>query len=199
MRCIPSHSVAIIEETKDVVLEEIAGAWVAKSKERCILRLIQGNEELGLKDENTRLDFAHRSGFVELSNGVALFVTLPTLDGIKHSRSYPNEWLEDGSVMSWFVKENDWRGGTTRLGQKMTFTESNSVILFVRRGKGEFFCCGRCRVTSLEGSAEKGSQSDQWSITKVFLQLLDYGKLQALPDFQVLVNPARYQGSSEPE
>ncbi len=187
IRRVPSQTVGI-DATK---IDSMLGTWAAKSKERCVLNLVDSGEyDLDeLSSDSSRLDFQARSGFVELANAVVLFVTLPTTDGRSQSRSYPNEWLEDGSILTWFIKEYDWQRGSSRLAEKMT-DGTNDVILYVRRGKGIFFCCGRCRVVTLDAENRKnlGSRSDQWSILKLYLLLQDFGRLQDFDDFRGLVN-----------
>jgi 3'-5' exonuclease len=197
---VPCHGVTLADDTKDQMLDSMLGCWSANTKDGCLVDLLdlQGdtsnNNVLGNSIKGANLDFNRRSGFVELANAVVLFVNLPTRgDGRGQSRSYPNEWLDDGSILSWFVKENDWQGGSTKLAHKMT-TSNPTVVLFVRRGKGPFFCCGRCKVvTTLVDSDTKqqqGGDSDQWSIVKLFLLLTDFAKLQTVQAFQKLVHPA---------
>lgn len=191
---VPCHGVTLADDTKDHMLDSMLGCWSANTKDGCLVELLDlegdtNNNFLGNSVKGANLDFNRRSGFVELANAVVLFVNLPASgDGRGHSRSYPNEWLDNGSILSWFVKENDWQGGTTKLAQKMTLG-NNTVVLFVRRGKGPFFCCGRCKVvTTLENTnAQHGGDSDQWSIVKLFLLLTDFDKLQSVPAFQKLV------------
>jgi prolyl-tRNA editing enzyme YbaK/EbsC (Cys-tRNA(Pro) deacylase) len=196
---VPCHGVTLADDTKDQMLDSMLGCWSANTKDGCLVDLLdlQGdsnNNILGNTIKGANLDFNRRSGFVELANAVVLFVNLPARgDGRGQSRSYPNEWLEDGSILSWFVKENDWQGGSTKLAQKMT-TGNPTVVLFVRRGKGPFFCCSRCKVVTTWGDRDKqqqqGGDSDQWSIVKLFLLLTDFDKLQSVPAFQKLVHPA---------
>jgi hypothetical protein len=190
---VPSQVVSIDNEMKDKIIKSMIGERTAKTKDRCVSELLKGGTEL---QEGWKLDFPERSGYVELENAVVLFVTMPVREGRGQSRSYPNEWLEEGSILSWFIRESDWDGGNSRLAQKMTSTDNGNtpiVMLFVRRGEGHFLCCGRCRVVSLNNPKEN-DQSQKWSIVKLFLMLIDWNKLQSSGDFQWLVNPIRARG-----
>lgn len=204
IRKIPSNTI----ELDPSRLHEFVGREMPKSKERCALDLLEKTAamELGLPvmDEQydtdgapvaSQLEFQARSGYVELRNGACLFVTLPLRDGQRGggSRSYPNEWVEDGSILTWFIKNHEWKDGTSRLAQTM-LDDSNHIVLFVRRGKGVFYCCGECRVVSLlkPHQYDASKDSDQWTILrKLFLLLKDYPTLQSNPDFQTLVYPGR--------
>ena len=139
------------------------------------------------------VDFPQRSGYVELHNAVVLFVTLPMTSGKHVKRNYPNEWLEDGTILSWFVRENDWIDGTSPIAQKMLLgrTESSPqqqqqdeplVILFARRGKGQFICCGRCCVMETTTSAKNDG-----NLVKLLLLLQDRTRLCSKDDFHELV------------
>jgi prolyl-tRNA editing enzyme YbaK/EbsC (Cys-tRNA(Pro) deacylase) len=180
---VPSQAVSIVDATKDEVIDAMVGERTGNSKDRCLSELLKGNEEC--LQAGWKLDFPQRSGYVELGNAVVLFVTMPVSG---RSRSYPNEWLEDGSILSWFLRDNDWKGGTSKLAKTMTGEDNPLVMLFVRRGKGHFLCCGRCRVVEDPNNDPK---SEQWSIVKLYLMLMDWKKLQLIEDFQDLVNPGR--------
>jgi prolyl-tRNA editing enzyme YbaK/EbsC (Cys-tRNA(Pro) deacylase) len=190
---VPSHSLSILEGTKEDTIEPMIGASIAKSKDRCISELLKNNEKF---QEGWKLDFPQRSGYVELENAVVLFVSMPERDGRGQRRKYPNEWLEDGSVLSWFIKESDWNG-ISKLSQKMAKADnSNAVVLFVRRGKDEFLCCGRCRAVTLDGQ-DKPGRSENGGLIKLYLMLADWNKLQPNKDFQELINPEGTRAQEE--
>ena len=42
-------------------------------------------------------------------------------------RSYPNEWLQQGRVLTWFLRQNDWKAGTSRLAQKLLATKTTTA------------------------------------------------------------------------
>jgi hypothetical protein len=208
---VPSSSLSVRQmdsHGKDC-LAPFVGQWGAKSKQDCIRLLV----ELGYADDeplplhpDDQIDFPQRSGYAELKNAVVLFVTLPLRrDGRGGNRNYPNEWLEDGSIMSWFLRENEWQNGTSDLAKKLTSTEGSAdklldplVLLFVRQGKKEFFFCGRCQVVHLQPTkAETNEEGSRFQISssrptaagiiKLFLLLKDWSKLQQLEDFNDLV------------
>jgi len=143
------------------------------------------------------VDFPQRSGYVELENAVVLFVTLPLRPG-NSARSYPNEWLEDGSILSWFLRENEWKDGTAPIAKKLVGDEASDgsiAILFARRGKGHFFCCGRCRVVESRPSGSNSvhsgtSTTKDGKLVKLFLLLQDWMNLHAMHDFRELVRPS---------
>eukprot|EP00980_Cylindrotheca_fusiformis_P023789 scaffold10988_cov59-Cylindrotheca_fusiformis.AAC.1 len=55
------------------------------------------------------------------------------------------------------------------------------VILFVRKGKEAFVCCGRCHIKNL-GDGEE--QTRIGNIVMLDLVLRDWAKLRYLPEFQ---------------
>jgi hypothetical protein len=153
-----------------------------------------------LEEDGSIVDFPQRSGYIELQNAMILFVTLPLRPG-NSARSYPNEWMEDGSILTWFLREYDWRSGGTDVAKKLLGTadfanSQSTAILFARRGKGHFLCCGRCRIVeSPTATASSSVSSDATSTTrdgklvKLFLLLQDWAKLHETEDFRTLVDP----------
>ena len=100
------------------------------------------------------LDYNQRSGFITFNDGLALFVNMP--DPYSRSRKrilYPNEWLEDGRILTWFIRENDWEDGCSDTAKLLLESNSDfmptasSVVLFTRIGTGDFVCCGSCTVS----------------------------------------------------
>ena len=154
------------------------GIRIAKSKDGCLGQVLQQNPMF--QQDGYKLDFPQRSGYVEFENAVALFITMPTRIG--QLRKYPNEWMEDGSILSWFVHNHEWRGGKSKLAQKMMSSEDPTVILFVRKGKEPFLFCGRCRVVSSGDLDEKTG-----NIIKLHLMLSDWSKLVFNHDFKEMI------------
>jgi hypothetical protein len=192
---IPCRMITINEGQGEIgpTIAPLLGELVGKSKDRCIARLLSGNSGL---PQDSKLDYAQRSGYVEFDDGAMLFVNLPSKAGWGHRRRYPNEWLEDGQLITWFLKENEWKGGTTSLAQKLAAKEdgekSPAIILFVRSGKGSFVCCGECRIVDL-GKKDKtsGDPSEPWALVKLHLILTNWNALQSCYEFRELVNPSR--------
>ena len=186
---VPSQLVSIDQSLKETMIETLIGERVGKSKDRCLANLLVGTAAL---PEGAKLDFPHRSGFVEFENAVALFVNMPSTPNGRAPRNFPNEWLEDGQVLTWFLRQNDWQEGKSDIAKKMTdadTTQMPDVYLFVRLGKGMFLFCGRCRVVA-PSMAQDGAP-DTWSLVKLHLILVDWSKLQNCYDFLQLVNPSR--------
>ena len=175
---VPSHTISVNEDTKDLVFDDMIGRRSAKSKDGCLAQVLQHNPMF--QENDYKLDFAQRSGYVEFENAVALFITMPTRPG--QLRKYPNEWMEDGSILTWFVHQHEWRGGKSRLAQKMLAGNDPTVILFVRKGKEPFLFCGRCRVVPLGNGEEKTG-----NILKLHLMLNDWNKLVYCQDFKDLI------------
>ncbi|KAL3944120.1 MAG: hypothetical protein SGBAC_001804 [Bacillariaceae sp.] len=175
---IPSRTVSIPDEFLETVMARLIGQQVSKSKDGCLLELIAGQAMLDLP--NHRLDFPQRSGYIEFENAVALFVTMPFRPG--QLRKYPNDWMYGGTALSWFIHDDEWQDGSSRLASKMLGTNDQpgtSTILFVRRGKEPFVCCGRC-------SAEFRATEDVkfGNVLKVNLHLKEHDKLMSSADFQ---------------
>lgn len=192
---IPSHTIAVNRIDMGNYKELLLGRYVAKAKDDCVMALIEasGNND-GVCSIGGKLHCAQRLGYVELANAVVLFVTMPVGNAQTKPRSYPNEWIDNGAMMSWFIKEHDWKNGTTMLGRKMTRSgkDESAVILFVRRGHTAFLCCGRCELFHLDKNDDKANEggcSDQWNIIKFFLRLNDFAWLQTNTNFQYLVHP----------
>jgi len=191
---VPSHMVAIDDELKSDIIDVMVGERLGKSKDRCVAMFLKGSASL---PEGAKLDFPQRSGYVEFQNAVVLFVNMPSKPR-GQPRSYPNEWLEDGQILTWFLRAHDWKQGTTSLAQKMSPSENGdlpTVVLFVRMGKGHFLCCGRCRVAPVEDITSRDSSSttkqQEWNLVRLHLLLLDWSKLYVCGDFQELVNPTK--------
>jgi hypothetical protein len=194
---VPSQSMEL-DESHQKRIDDSLGQWVAKSKQGCIMSLLEGHPLL--EEDGSIVDFPQRSGYIELQNAMILFVTLPLRPG-NSARSYPNEWMEDGSILTWFLREYDWRSGGTDVAKKLLGTadsdnSQSTAILFARRGKGHFLCCGRCRIvesptatSSSSVSSDATSTTRDGKLVKLFLLLQDWAKLHEMEDFRTLVDP----------
>lgn len=179
---VPSLTISIPDESEGCVVDEMIGTRISKSKDGCLSQLLTANPLL--QSPGHKLDFPQRSGYVEFENGVALFVTMPLRAG--QLRKYPNEWIEDGSMLSWFVHDDEWGGGDSRLAKKMVCTSDQpgpAVMLFVRRGKEPFLCCGRCHVDTLGFGGERTIGN----IVMLRLVLRDWDEVRFIPEFQQLL------------
>jgi hypothetical protein len=191
---IPTRMITIQEGDGEIgsILAPLIGQVVGKSKDRCIARLLSGNKGL---PKDAKLEYAQRSGYVEFDDSVILFVNMPSKPGMGQRRSYPNEWLEDGQILTWFLRENEWKGGSTSLAHKLTTKEgekSPAIVLFVRSGKEEFICCGECRIVDLDQKDEtRGDPSDAWALVKLHLILTNFSDLQSCYEFREFIHPGR--------
>ncbi|GKY93950.1 hypothetical protein MPSEU_000361900 [Mayamaea pseudoterrestris] len=174
-------------------VNSMIGSHVGRSKERCLSMLLVGEAVL---PAGAKLEFPQRSGFVEFTNAVALFVNLPASPGRGSPRSYPNEWLDNGRTLTWFLRESDWKRGTSPLAKKLcddvSETHASSfVVLFVRSRDGNFVCCGHCQVArnesvdieAAEESDDEIASSRDWDLVQLQLNLLDYDALMTKQEF----------------
>jgi 3'-5' exonuclease len=191
---IPSVSVTIRSAFLDEVVDSLVGSYVGTSKDTCLAIFLRGQI---LFSEGAKLEYPQRSGFVEFNDGVVLFVNMQCSQGNRFkSKSYPNEWLNNGQVLTWFLRENDWQHGETRLAKKLLSSPNSiTVTLFVRFGRsGEFMCCGRCQVkecfemSNINGDMEDDSSTENWALVKLHLLLLDWKKLQSSSIFQAMLS-----------
>jgi hypothetical protein len=164
----------------EAVLDAVVGAQVGRSKEVCT--------ELFLKDhaalpEGSKLDFPQRLGYVEFQDSVLLFVNMPERPGLGNPRSYPNEWLQNGRFLSWFLRDNEWKQGSSHLAKKL-LDDATTVILFVRIGKGQFLCCGKCRLEVPK--APDDNDRPEWNLVQLNLELVDYERLLKVPEFRAM-------------
>lgn len=176
VRRVSAHTVALQEgqdEDYDIAkdsIRKLVGQLTGKSKERCLELLLPSK----LASDGVKLDFYPRAGFVEFDDTIALFVNMPDKPGQVRRTNYPNEWLDNGQVLTWYLREGDWEGGDSDLARKLLGNHyppgtlnknekesmvesapaksagapalSSSVVLFVRIGRGEFLSCGYCDV-----------------------------------------------------
>lgn len=175
----------------DEPLSELIGSRVGKSKDSCLEPLLRDNPDF---PEEAKLEYHHRSGYVEFADSVALYVNMPLKPGGQSPRGYPNIWIDEGKSMTWFLRDNEWNDGTTRIAKKLLGTEDGNTngahspisptgaILFVRMGRKEFLFCGRCRVTEPEDTSAMTEKKD-WGLVELHLELQDWDELQSCTDF----------------
>lgn len=180
MRC-PAHNVMLQDiPTK---LNALIGKQVSRSKVQCVDSFMSGSSSLPPEAE---LDYPPRSGWIEMQNAVLLFVSMPEGQNQK-PRTYPNEWMDSGKRLSWFIQSNQWCGGSTRLAKKLLQVGdavSVEVILFARSGKGLFVCCGYCSVSADKSISEP---CNTWGLVSLELSLLQHSMLISSPDFLKLL------------
>ena len=171
------------------VINQYLGTRLAKTKDRCVAALLRGVPAVAEQLENgARLDFPQRSGYVEFADASVLFVNMPMRPWARKARSYPNEWLEDGQILTWFLRENEWKKGSAPFAENL-LDPTRPVYLFVRAGKGHFLCCGRCRVVQ---DVSNTTNKKNWDLVKLYLTLLDWKDLIGSSEFLALVNPGKY-------
>ena len=199
VRRIPSLIVNLNQEVTLSTSAEIVGKRLGKSKDRCLEALLAQNSGL---PEGAKLEYHHRSGYVEFHDGVALFVNMPKKIGGRAYGGYPNQWLDDGRSMSWFLRENEWKDGKSELGQKLLGipkVNGNGPgadpinVLFVRMGKGDFLCCGTCKVCEGESPQTEGKD---WGLVELHLQLQKWDTLQNCDDFVSMISLEPVNGAS---
>lgn len=178
---IPATSLKVNLESTCTLLDSLVGQRMGKSKEKCLDKLLVENSEIS---EGALLEYNSRSGYIELANAVILFVNMPKHQGRGGARSYPNEWLQDGRYLTWFMKETDWSGGSSQVAGKMAGAERELVALFVRSGRGHYICCGRCSVS-------QPPQEEQWPgrLKALTLGLENWEELCKYADFHRMVFP----------
>jgi prolyl-tRNA editing enzyme YbaK/EbsC (Cys-tRNA(Pro) deacylase) len=190
---LPSRMIQIQQNGIDELCTKIVGQELGKTKDRCFSLFLTGDAAL---PSGARIDYPQRSGYVEFDDGVALFVNMPDKPVKNQPRSYPNEWLDGGRCLSWFLRSGEWRDGKTELAQKLLSSDPERpgkdrgalALLFIRIGKGNFISCGRCSVQTPETADEGQSEFKNWGLVQLNLKLLDYEALTLCSDFMNLVN-----------
>lgn len=170
----------------------LVGQKTGKSKDKCLTTLLGAAlaREPNILPDDARLKYPARSGYIEFDDGVALFVNMPEkCSGAGQPRSFPNEWLDDGKVLTWFIREFEWERGKSDLARKVLDPDS-LVVLFVRNlNKSFFLCCGPCEVQESPKLSEIVSKEkqDQWDLVQLNLKLLEWEKLKTSNEFLSLV------------
>ncbi|CAB9515829.1 Exonuclease mut-7 [Seminavis robusta] len=174
---VPAISLAVQNAT---VAHSLAGRLMGGSKDKCLAAMLSENNPAFPR--GAKLEYHQRSGYVEFDDCVVLFVNSPLRPGDaprRRGQRYPNQWLEQGKFLTWFLRYNEWQDGTSQLGQKLSGGKLATSVLFVRMDKGGFLCCGRCRVN--QPLVEEGQENG--GLAELKLELLDRDKLQSLGYF----------------
>jgi len=182
----PAHLVSVTNRGEDTPWRKMAGRTVGKSKAKCI-DLVIGDS----LPEGANLEYNPRSGFITFKDGLALFVNMPDPNGPSRRMPYPNEWLEDGRVLTWYIRPKDWDDGRSTtanilLGVGDVDSESacDSVVLFTRVGNGEFVCCGNCKASVATDTKEGASKK---KLIKLNLHLEAWETMKNLTTFSQLL------------
>jgi hypothetical protein len=172
----PADLVSIGNDKDDAPWKAMAGKTVANGKKRDCIDLLVGNAV----PDDAILDYNPRSGLIAFRDGLALFVNMP--DPTRPSRRrmpYPNEWLEDGQILTWYIRQNDWDNGNSETAKLLLGSNGDdstpapsSVVLFVRVGVNSFVCCGRCNATVADDDPESAKSNKK--LVKLNLHLKDW-------------------------
>lgn len=188
---IPSHFVKINSTSKGQrnTWDEMVGKKVGKSKEKCV-------DLLTLKSivEGARVEYNPRSGFVPFQDGLALFVNMPSSDRPSRVMPYPNEWLNKGQILTWYIRAKDWNEGQSNVANLLGFGESDTspistITLFVRVGNAEFIFCGKCTASlppESEGNLFPAGKTNK-KLIKLYLHLNDWNFTKDLTVMRQLV------------
>ena len=189
----PAHFVSFGDggdaTNKEAKWKKMLGKKIGKSKSKCIDLLVDDILPVGAS-----LEYNPRSGYVAFQDGLALFVNLP---GLNPSRRmpYPNEWLQDGQILTWYIRNKDWDDGRSDTAKLLGFSAdtttttttteltSTNIILFTRAGNGEFVCCGKCTASIPDDDDDEDAK-----LVKLHLHLNDWETMKISNDFaQILV------------
>lgn len=191
----PANLVSVAGGGEDAPWKKMAGKTVGKSKGKCINLLI-GNS----LPEGANLEYNPRSGFITFKDGLALFVNMPDPNGPSRRMPYPNEWLEDGKILTWYIRPKDWDDGRSKtakllsgLGDSDSAGNRPSVILFTRIGNGEFVCCGNCKASVADKTNAGGSNK---KLVKLDLHLEDWETMKNLAVFSQLLETKKSRNNA---
>lgn len=194
----PSNLVSLAGGREYAPWTKMAGKTVGKSKGKCINLLVGDTLPLG-----ANLEYNPRSGFIAFKDGLALFVNMPDPTGPSQRRMpYPNEWLESGRILTWYIRKKDWDDGKSDTAKLLGFGDDDdsidipsSVVLFTRVGNGEFVCCGKCKVSIAgDDDASAGSASNN-KLVKLNLHLNDWETMKDLTTFAQMLEAKKYGDS----
>ncbi|VEU34764.1 unnamed protein product [Pseudo-nitzschia multistriata] len=182
----PANMLNVASGGANAPWKKMVGSTVGKSKAKCIDLLVGDTLPKG-----ANLEYNPRSGYVAFKNCLALFVNMPDPNRPSRRMPYPNEWLEDGRILTWYIRPKDWDGGTSKTGKLLLGNgdpdfEGNRprVVLFTRIGNGEFVCCGSCKASA----ADSGSAgAPKTKLVKLNLHLEDWNALKNLAVFSQLL------------
>lgn len=185
----PADLVSIGDE--NAPWKSLSGKTIGGKKKDCI-DLLVGDA----MPQDAILDYNPRSGFISFQDGLALFVNMP--DPTRPSRRrmpYPNEWLEDGKFLTWYIRKNDWDNGNSEVAKLLSGSNDgdvstntpSSVVLFVRIGTRDFVCCGSCTASV----ADDDSPNSQKKLVKLNLRLNDWETMKDETAFSQLLEAAQ--------
>ena len=189
----PSHLLKIHQAADDsnIVWNNMIGKNVGKTKGKCVELVAEH-----ALPEQTKLEYNPRSGFVPFKDGIVLFVNMPAPNQSRRS-PYPNEWLEDGKTLTWYLHERDWNNGQSETARLLGFGSSEkkaSAVLFVRSVSGEFICCGKCSTSAPEtGSDILGNKRK--NLVLLHIELTQWDLFKDSPEFVDMLRIAADQSS----
>lgn len=198
----PAHLVSIADrgEDEDASWKHMSGKSVGKSKGKCI-DLLTGDSI----PKGANLEYNPRSGFITFKDGIALFVNMPDPSGPYRRMPYPNEWLEGGRMLTWYIRQKDWddgrsttarlllgRGGTCNDNDDSAAEIPSSVVLFTRVGNGEFVCCGNCKASVHEADdTNTNVGSSNKKLAKLNLHLQNWEVMKDMPAFSKILESTK--------
>lgn len=185
---VPSECLSLRTKYFNGILTSCLGQRSFKSKQQCVQPFLHGPASI---PEGSQLDFPQRSGFVEFADAIFLFVNMITTKSAEgRPRSYPNQWFNNGRVLTWFLRETEWDKGRSVLSKKLLGKGGSVVTLFVKVD-GLYLFCGRCKVHVNEEEEESLG-----TLRKLYLILLDWNELDASSDdFKRLLASGANSGS----
>jgi len=199
---LPSHFVKIGSDDKGqrAAWEDMVGEKIGKTKGKCLDLLA-----LHSITEGTRLEYNPRSGFVPFQDGIALFVNMPSSDRPLRVMPYPNEWLDKGQILTWYIRPKDWKNGQSDTANLLGFGESDIsstsiTALFVRCGNSDFIFCGVC-TASLPPETEDNSMATgefNKKLVKLYIRLNDWNSTKYSTVMRDLVKSQNSIDSSTP-
>ena len=170
--------------------KSMSGKTVTGGKKKGCIDLLVGDD----MPDNAILDYNPRSGFISFQDGLALFVNMP--DHTRSSRRrmpYPNEWLEGGKFLTWYIRKNDWNEGNSEVAKLLSGSNNaadstadpSPVVLFTRIGTRDFVCCGCCTASVAD---DDDSTKSNKKLVKLNLRLNDWETIKDTAAFSQLLD-----------
>ena len=190
----PSHLLNIHQACNGsgIVWNDMIGKNVGKTKGKCV-ELVADHA----LPEQTKLEYNPRSGFVPFKDGIVLFVNMPAPNQSRRS-PYPNEWLDDGKILTWYLRERDWNDGQSETARLLGFGSSEkkaSAVLFVRSVSGEFICCGTCSASAPESDLDILGNKRK-NLVLLHINLTQWDQFKDSPEFVDMLRIAGDQSST---
>ena len=172
--------------------KSMSGKTVTGGKKKGCIDLLVGDD----MPDNAILDYNPRSGFISFQDGLALFVNMP--DHTRSSRRrmpYPNEWLEGGKFLTWYIRKNDWNEGNSEVAKLLSGSNNaadstadpSPVVLFTRIGTRDFVCCGCCTASVADDDDDDSTKSNK-KLVKLNLRLNDWETIKDTAAFSQLLD-----------